>query len=1147
MRLPVAFLVALALLAPVGAGLLEAQTTTVSGTITYLDRTYTTTGFTGATVQRPVRYAKVEIINNATSLPTGATASTTTDATGAYSMASVVDSGNVFVRVYAEDGSIPAANPVGINAVVQTMSGSTYTAVSSVTATPAGGALTINLDITTLSVAGAFNIWDCAAFAFEWVRTWTLANADLYPSPATLLTLKWETGNTNGTYYNKTTDTLYLLGKTTDTDEYDDDIILHEIGHYVADAFARDDSSGGSHIITQHLDVRLAYSEGWAHFLSASVREWVQNTTGVGAAANEPVGIAAGNNRWPNFIYQIDTFGSGNSSFEIETPSFATQTTSGDNETAVAAVLWDLVDSANTDAGGFDAIPGAAPATYGLVWDVEDNDIEANVPPPTDRSATLERFFDGWMTRNPGIATQTRNIFRARSVRYENNATTGGGAVPANSSDADDAGVGNGAIGTATNLTALSFPITRSTLTYFPAGDEDWFLFAATTGTSYQIETLNQADGCDTTLEIRDSLGAALSPAVSNDDRSASDNSSIIQWSAPSTGNFAIRSVRYSQSDAPGRYGTYDLRISVTSTGSNQAPTLSVSATPGSGVTPLAVTFTASASDSDGSIVKYEWDFNGNGLYDLTTTGAGPVTHTYTGAGAFTVAVRVTDDDGLSAIASLPVTVTAAAEAPTVTAIASYTPGNVPLGVTFTATATASTGRTIVSYEWDFDGNGTADFVSTSGSVSFTYRLAGAFMPAVRVTDNAGLSATAVTNSVTAGSAVAPPVATLGASVTSGTVPLSVTFTATGGTSYEWDFEGDGRRDQLTTAAATTFRYTVPGTYAARVFARDGAGVEDDETVTITVLGTTSVTAWLDSPVAAQTVSGSHIGLLATVLPAGTSKTVQFQYRVSGGGTWTNIGSSQSGTGTAFTADWNASSLGGSLIDLRALVNGTISTGDSSNTVSVLASGTADIQVTTVSSDVITEAAVTDTTNVTLVLGDGMRIAIPFGTFSAPVRLSIRQLSSLPASPNGVVASLFDARLGHDITVASGPSTLQKAVTLTFAYTDSTPSDGKLDSTGIAESSLVIAWYDTGGATWRKDRPTDVDASGDTASTQTPHFTTFAAFGSGGSSAGAASDGSSGGDLCAVSVLAEGPGTRGLAILLWVALAGLVVMARRLR
>ncbi|MBI3096952.1 MAG: PKD domain-containing protein [Planctomycetes bacterium] len=1140
MRRSLALPVVMAFLGGFVPGLLQAQTTTVSGTITYTDRIYTTTGFTGATAQRPVRYAKVEIINNATSLPTGATASTTTDASGAYSMAGVIDGGNVFVRVYTEEGLIPAANPVGINAVVQTMSGSTYTAASSVTAT-AGGALTINVDITTLSVAGAFNIWDCACFAFEWVRTWTLANGDAYPSPATLLTLKWETGNTNGTFYNKTTDTLNLLGKSTDTDEYDDDIILHEVGHYVADSFARDDSPGGSHIITQHLDIRLAYSEGWAHFFSASVREWVQNATGLGT---DPAGIAGGNNRYPNFTFQIDTFGSGNSSFEIETPSFDTQTTSGDNEVAVAAALWDLVDTTNTDTGGFDAIPGAAPASYDLAWKVQDNDIEANVPPPTDRSATLERFFDGWMTRNAGIATQTRNIFRARSVRYENNATTGGGAVPTASSDADDAGAGNNAIGTATDLTALAFPITRSTLTYFPAADEDWFLFAAASGTSYQIETLNQADGCDTTLEIRDAAGTAVQ--ASNDDRSSSDNSSIIQWSAPSTGNFSVRSVRYAQTDAPGRYGSYDLKISVTGTGTNVAPTVSLSASPASGVTPLAVTFSASASDSDGSIVTYEWDFNGNGLYDLATTGSGPVTHTFTGAGAFTPAVRVTDDDGLSTVATTGVTVTAATEAPTVTATAAFTPGAVPLVVTFTATAAAATGSSIVSYEWDFDGSGTADFVSSSASTTFTYRLAGAYLPVVRVTDNTGLSASAFTNSVTAGSAAVPPVATIAPNASSGTVPLSVTFTATGGASYQWDFEGDSRRDQSTTAATTTFRYTVPGTYTATVFARDGAGVEDDATTTITVLGTTSVTAWLDAPSEGQSVSGRQIGLLATVLPSGTSKTVQFQFQVSGSGTWNNIGASQSGSGTAFTTSWDASSLGGSTVELRALVNSTLSTGDTSNTVTVLASGTADVQVTTVSSDVITEAAVTDTTNVTLVLGDGTRVFVPFGAFAGPVRLSIRQLSNLPAAANGVVAALFDARLGHDVTVASGSGTLQKSVTLTFAYTDTTPSDGLLDSTGIAESSLVVAWYDTGAAIWRKDRPTDIDTSGNTASLTTPHFTTFAAFGTGGSSAGASSGGSSGGDLCFASgVGSAAPGWKSILALL-AALVTLMIARRGL-
>lgn len=59
---------------------------------------------------------------------------------------------------------------------------------------------------------------------------------------------------------------IYVLGKEdVDTDEYDNSVIAHEWGHYYQSAFSRDDSMGGSHGLSQRLDRRLAFSEGWGN------------------------------------------------------------------------------------------------------------------------------------------------------------------------------------------------------------------------------------------------------------------------------------------------------------------------------------------------------------------------------------------------------------------------------------------------------------------------------------------------------------------------------------------------------------------------------------------------------------------------------------------------------------------------------------------------------------------------------------------------------------------------------------------------------------------------------------------------------------------------------------------------------------------
>ena len=42
-------------------------------------------------------------------------------------------------------------------------------------------------------------------------------------------------------------------------------VIAHEWGHYYQSAFSRDDSPGGSHSLSDLLDRRLAFSEGWGN------------------------------------------------------------------------------------------------------------------------------------------------------------------------------------------------------------------------------------------------------------------------------------------------------------------------------------------------------------------------------------------------------------------------------------------------------------------------------------------------------------------------------------------------------------------------------------------------------------------------------------------------------------------------------------------------------------------------------------------------------------------------------------------------------------------------------------------------------------------------------------------------------------------
>lgn len=81
-------------------------------------------------------------------------------------------------------------------------------------------------------------------------------------------------------------------------------------------------------------------------------------------------------------------------------------------------------------------------------------------------------------------------------------------------------------------------------------------------------------------------------------------------------------------------------------------PRVSISASPATGPSPLAVTFTSAASDPDGQVTGYLWDFG-----DGQTSTAGSPSHTYTGQGNFAARLTATDNSGATASPSISINV----------------------------------------------------------------------------------------------------------------------------------------------------------------------------------------------------------------------------------------------------------------------------------------------------------------------------------------------------------------------------------------------------------------------------------------------------------------------------------------------------------
>ncbi len=115
---------------------------------------------------------------------------------------------------------------------------------------------------------------------------------------------------------------IYLLGaENSDTDEYDTHLILHEWGHYFENKFSRSDSMGGSHSLVSKLDLRVAFSEGWANAWSAMSQD-------------DPVYTdAIGNRQAIGFTFNMENNSPANRGWF--------------NEASVHSILYDIYDNTN--------------------------------------------------------------------------------------------------------------------------------------------------------------------------------------------------------------------------------------------------------------------------------------------------------------------------------------------------------------------------------------------------------------------------------------------------------------------------------------------------------------------------------------------------------------------------------------------------------------------------------------------------------------------------------------------------------------------------------------------------------------------------------------------------------------------------------
>lgn len=158
--------------------------------------------------------------------------------------------------------------------------------------------------------------------------------------------------------------------------------------------------------------------------------------------------------------------------------------------------------------------------------------------------------------------------------------------------------------------------------------------------------------------------------------------------------------------------------------------------------------------------------------------------------------------------------------------------------VTLDASATTDDGA-IGGYEWDVDGDGEVDEITTGATTTHVYDSAGTYTVSVTAFDTYGNGDTASTT-IEVEQPDTPPDASLTAPDIT-TVNESVTLNASASTdegaitAYEWDVDGDGTFEENTTTPTLDHTYTRTGDYTATVRVTDDSNQTSTDSATVSV------------------------------------------------------------------------------------------------------------------------------------------------------------------------------------------------------------------------------------------------------------------------------------------------------------------------
>lgn len=382
-----------------------ANTVTITGTAQYQAREFFYNGpgdggLGGAGTAKPIRRAEVRVTSSAGHVVQCAE----TNRSGEFSFQLPIGNASYVVSI----NSRAFNNDMRVSVLDAPERNRFYSLSTTVTASHSQSLGTLLAGVNGEILGASFNMLDQVLRANDYLRQEVSNCASDFTgcsnfSVAPKVSIYWEKGFNPGSYFNSGPVSFYIPGysrlfilggvngdvNSSDTDHFDNSIILHEYAHFLEDVLMKSDSPGGAHNGNRIIDPRLAWSEGFANFFQAAVR-------------NDPryIDTLGNTDGSTDFIFYLDLETAVN-----DIPQFHSGGTGlGEGnfrEFSVTRLLWDALD--DTPGEIVNGAPDDVEDAFNEIWTV------------------LTKSTQGWL--NPIVAFRDVGLFHLGQRWLQDNAS----------------------------------------------------------------------------------------------------------------------------------------------------------------------------------------------------------------------------------------------------------------------------------------------------------------------------------------------------------------------------------------------------------------------------------------------------------------------------------------------------------------------------------------------------------------------------------------------------------------------------------------------------------------------------------------------------------------------------------------------------